>query len=411
MDYRLIVVILALLGGAYNILLNAVKFRSLNNPTPANLTDVYDAETYEKWKKYGAEHCKVQIVFKAIYLIITLILLLTNAYASFANLFPSGAFMQLLAVILLECLVNTVVSVVENYISDMKIEEKYGFNRTTMKTFVGDRIREFVVELLLSVGIASLVLVLYNALGGWMVLLFVAVMLAFTALITFIAPILSRIGNKFTPLEDGELKTSLVALLTKHGYQVKAIEVMDASRRTTKLNASFSGFGKLKTIVLYDNLINAMTPNEISAVFAHELGHGIHKHLLKRLILNLVFFAIIGLLAWLAVSVNDAYIQFGFTNGVNYGFAYILLTLALSVIQPLTNLGINALSRKHEYQADKQAVQEGFGIEMITAFKKLAKGNFAHLSPSKLNVLLEYSHPPLNLRIENVEKEIANLNK
>jgi STE24 endopeptidase len=245
-------------------------------------------------------------------------------------------------------------------------------------------------------------------LGVWMIVLFAAAMLAFSLILSFLYPIFSRIGNKFTPLEDGELKDSLLALLEKYGYKVKAIEVMDASRRTTKLNAYFTGFGKMKTIVLYDNLLGAMTPDEICAVFAHELGHGLNKDVLKSQILNVGNFLLMATMAWGASEISEFYTAFGFES-INYGFTYILLVIGLGLLQPLIGFVINARSRAAEYRADRQAVKEGYGEAMITAFKKLAKDNFSHLSPSKINVVLEYSHPPLDRRVEEVEKAMRSL--
>ena len=196
-----------------------------------------------------------------------------------------------------------------------------------------------------------------------------------------------------------------MSLLTKHGYKVKAIEVMDASRRTTKLNAYFTGFGKLKTIVLYDNLVNSMTPDEICAVFAHELGHGLHKDVPKTQALNLINMALMGAVAFLAVSAPELHTAFGF-DGVNYGFVYLLMGTGLGIVQPFMSLLMNAKSRAAEYRADRQAVSEGYGEAMISALKKLARENFSHLSPSRINVVLEYSHPPLGDRIAAVEKQL-----
>jgi STE24 endopeptidase len=229
-------------------------------------------------------------------------------------------------------------------------------------------------------------------------------------LISFIYPYLSRIGNKFTPLEDGELKDRLYEMLSKHGYSVKAIEVMDASRRTTKLNAYIAGFGKTKSIVLYDNMIEKMSTDEICAIFAHEMGHGLHKDVLKGQLFNVGYIALISALVYFAVAEPRLCTEFGFTS-VNYGFAYLLVSVGLGVLQPLTSMAMNARSRAAEYAADRQAVLEGYGKPMITAFKKLAKDNFANLSPSKINVVLEYSHPPIHSRVEAVEKAMAELNK
>ena len=405
---KLLVIIAVIVSGLYQLALSLVQYRSASNPTPKNLSDVYDAETYDRWKRYSAEHSRLSIVSGLIGCLVSVLMLATNVYSAFASMFGDSWFMQLFSVILLESAVGTVVSVIFSYIGTMKIEEKYGFNRSTIKTFVIDKIRGFIIEFGISIGIVVLLRAVHVWLGNWMILLFAVAIFLVTLVISFLYPILSRIGNKFTPLEDGELKDRLMELLTKHGYTVKAIEVMDASRRTTKLNAYFTGFGKLKTIVLYDNLVNAMTADEICSVFAHELGHGLHRDVLKSQILNFGNLLIMSLIVWGAVSAPVLHTAFGFDE-INYGFAYILLSAGLGLIQPLTSLVINARSRRAEYRADEQAVKEGYGEAMVSALKKLARENFAHLAPSRINVVLEYSHPPLGDRIAAIENGLLNL--
>lgn len=403
---KLIFIALAVLTGIYDLVLNVIRYRSANNPTPENMADVYDAETYVKWKKYSAEQSRLAILTSIISCVIEVALLATNAYSAFASLFGEHPITQLFAIILLVTAVNFVTSVVRSYIMNMVIEQKYGFNKTTIKTFITDCIRDLILNFGLSFGLACLIYGVYGALGAWMILVFAAVVFAFTMVMSFLYPIFSRIGNKFTPLEDGELKDKLLALLEKHGYKVKAIEVMDASRRTTKLNAYFTGFGKMKTIVLYDNLLNAMTTEEICAIFAHEMGHGLNKDVLKGQILNIGNMLLMAVAVYFAASVPEFYSSFGFGE-LNFGFTYVLTGIMLGVIQPLTGFIMNARSRKAEYRADAQAVIEGYGDATVTAFKKLARDNFAHLAPSRINVVLEYSHPPLAERIAAVEKLMA----
>lgn len=405
MEIKIIAAVIASVTFVYHLVLGIVQRRSANNPTPESVSDVYDTETYLKWKKYSGENSVLGIASTVVSFVVSLCLLLTNAYSAFASLFPDTVFWGLFSVILLETMADTVFSIIKSYISTMIIEEKYGFNRSSAKTFVFDIIRGILLEFGLSLAMVCALWGIHAAFGDWLILLFAAVLFVFTLAVSFLYPIFSRIGNKFTPLEDGELKDRLMSLLTDHGYKVKAIEVMDASRRTTKLNAYFTGFGKMKTIVLYDNLVNAMTPDEICAVFAHELGHGLHKDVLKQQIMNLGNLLIMACVVWLAVREPALHTAFGF-DGVNYGFAYILLGLGLGLIQPLTGLVMNAYSRHAEFRADRQSVKEGYGEAMITALKKLARENFVHLSPSKLNVVLGYSHPPLAQRIDAVEKEM-----
>ena len=405
MKYRISVLLMLVLGKAYRLMLGIVQYRSAGNPTPEAVADVYDRETYEIWKRYSAEKSRLDIVSTGLSFALMLVLLCSDAHAAFAGLFPKAPVMQMLAVVLLEALAETVLGVGISYVNTMVIEQKYGFNRSSMKTFVFDQLRNLAVELGLSVFLAWVLMKLHLSVGNWLIPLFAAVMFVFTLVISFLYPVLSRIGNKFVPLEEGDLKDRLVGLLNKHGYQVKAIEVMDASRRTTKLNAYFTGFGKLKTIVLYDNLVNAMTPDEICAVFAHELGHGLHKDVLKRQILNFGNMLLMAAVVWLSVRLPQVHEAFGFEE-LNYGFAYILTVLGLEVVQPLAGMVMNAYSRFGEYRADRQAVREGYGEAMIQGLKKLARENFSHLAPSKINVVLEYSHPPLHQRIEAVEKEL-----
>ena len=403
---KLLVIILALVGVGYSVILNLYKRRSAENPIPESVSDVYDDETYTKWRAYNAEHSRLDLLSSIVSGVANLILLGLNVYSAFAGLFPADPVVQTLAVVLLDVVVSEIVHLGFSYHGTMVIEQKYGFNKSTKKTFVTDKIRGFILSAALSLAIAFLLMALHNWLGDYLIILFAAVMFLFSLLISFLYPLLSRIGNKFEPLEEGELRTRLMELLTSHGYKVRDIKVMDASRRTTKLNAYFTGFGSSKTIVLFDNSVNAMTPDEICAVFAHELGHGLHKDVLKLQIINIGNFLLMAVAAWLAVCSSVIHEAFGFGE-VNYGFAYILIGIFISLIQPLTSMVINALSRKFEYRADRQAVTEGYGEAMIHALKKLARENFAELAPTRVSVLLEYSHPPLADRISAVQAQIS----
>lgn len=406
MNWKLLVLLLVLAGHGYRLLLEMVHYRSANNPTPANVADVYDAETYQRWKRYSAEKSRLSILTTVVSLILTVALLCLNAHAAVAGFFGSNVYVQLIAVLVFQALVETVANVGLNWVDTMVIEQKYGFNRSTVRTFVTDQLRGFVLELVLTIALMSLLALIYQALGDWVILLFAGAVFAITLVIAFLyGPVFSRMGNKFVPLEDGELKEKLMALLTKHGYQVKAIEVMDASRRTTKLNAYFTGFGRLKRIVLFDNLLSAMTTDEICAVFSHELGHGLHKDVLKQQLLNFVNLLVMAVTVWLCVRIPGLHTAFGFVE-VNYGFAYVLLGAGLGLLQPLTGMMMNAYSRRAEYRADQQAVKEGYGEYLTAALKTLAKENFSHLSPSPLLVVLEYSHPPLSQRVEAIDRAL-----
>ena len=402
MDLKAIALLVMLVVYLYKLALNVIQWRSAGNAIPANVADVYDGETYRKWRAYHAEKCRLQIMQSTVSFMADVLLIFFNVFAAFAGLFPGGAFMQLFGVLLLSSLEGLIL-LPFFYYDIMVVEEKYGFNRSSQKTFWIDQLKSFVIGLVVIVGIASLLMWVHLTLGNWLAPAFAILMTLLVLGFAFLYPVLSKVFNKFTPLEAGELKEKLTGLLEKHGYRVRAIQIMDASKRSTKSNAYFSGFGKMKTIVLYDTLVQAMTPDEICAVFAHEMGHGLHRDTLKNQILSFIQMLILGVLAALTLQSAAIFLPFGFTE-VNYGFAIMLITgVEFALIVPLFGLLVNAISRRAEYRADAQAVQEGYGEALVSALKKLARENFSDLSPDPLLVKLEYSHPPLSQRIAAIE--------
>ena len=243
MNYKAVAVVILCVVYLYSLFLDLIRLRSRNNPIPANVGDVYDRDTYLKWRRYRGEKVCWGIFSAAAGFAIDLALILTNAYAAFARLFPKSDWWQMLAVMLLSALA-TLPLIPFAWYDTMHIEEKYGFNRTQAKTFAGDKVKEFLLQFGLMIGLASMVMGLHKSFGDWLILAFAAFATLFLLFITFLFPFFSRIFNKFTPLEDGELKEGITALLEKNGYKVRAIQVMDASRRSTKSNAYFTGSGR-----------------------------------------------------------------------------------------------------------------------------------------------------------------------
>ena len=408
MNFKIITLVIVTAIYLYNLLLAIVRAGSSKNPIPANVSDVYDPETYQKWRSYHAEKSRLSIASSTASYLIDMVLLAFNLYAAFASLFAENDFSQLLAVMLLSSL-SGLLLIPFSYYNTMNIEERYGFNRSKKKTFWADQIKSFVIGLGVAIGIASLLMWTHRLLGDWLILAFAIIMMIIMLGIVFLYPVLSKVFNKFTPLQDGELKDKVTELLSRHGYKVRAIKVMDASRRTTKSNAYFTGFGKMKTIVLYDTLVNTMTVDEICAVFAHEMGHGLHKDTLKNQIMTFFQVSVMGVLAWLTLRTPAIFTAFGF-DGINYGFASIMMmSVEFALIAPLFSLIICAISRRAEYRADRQAVSEGYGDSLVSALKKLARQNFSDLAPSPVVVKLEYSHPTLSQRIDAINA--AEMNK
>lgn len=403
MNFKLAAIIIISIVYLYNLALSIIRARSANNPIPENVSDIYDSETYARWRSYHAEKSRLSIASSTVSFVIDLALIIFDVYAAFARLFPAEMFQQTFAVILLSSL-TSLAMIPFDYYNTMSIEERYGFNRSKKSTFWLDQIKQFIISTALITGIGSMLMWAHTTLGDWLILAVAVIMTLFALVTSFLYPILSKVFNKFTPLEDGELKDKVTALLRSHGYKVRGIKIMDASRRTTKSNAYFTGFGKMKTIVLYDNLVKNMTTDEICAVFAHEMGHGLHKDTLKNQILTFVQMAILSVMAWLTLRSEALFTQFGFST-VNYGFAIILIVSAeFALISPLFGLLVNLHSRRAEYRADRQAVKEGYADALISALKKLARENFSDLAPSPIIVKLEYSHPTLSQRIAAIKR-------
>ena len=405
MNFKVLALVCYCLVFCYDIFMSAVAYRSKNNPIPENVKDLYDAETYSKWQAYHRENSVVHIVSTVTSFLIYLVIIALDVMPHFAV--SDNPYLSMITVLLFVLTLDTLVDAVFSYIYSMKIDEKYGFNKMTVKTFIADKIKAYIIMTVLYIGLMSLFILIYESLGDWILLLFTGVLVAVLFVTMFLYPYFSRIYNKFTPLEEGELRTKLTALLEKNGYHVREIQVMDASKRTTKSNAYFSGYGKSKTIVLFDTLIETMTPDEIVAVFAHELGHGLHKDVVKNSFLSILNMLVIVVMAWLTVKTEAIYPDFGFA-GRNYGFALLLVMLVeFPIISPIFSAAASAVSRRAEYRADAQAVKEGLGNELISALKKLSKDNLAHLSPSKIEVVMTYSHPPISLRIASIEKKMS----
>ena len=404
MNYIALVLILLTVKYLFNLVTNYLDWKSMKNPVPANVKGIFSAEEYQKWKSYHSEKVRLSILSSTFDFIITVLAFAFCWHAGFAELFPKNPVWGIFAVLLCDNLIH-LIEIPFTYYDKMKIEEKYGFNRSTKKTFWLDQVKSFIVDMVVLPLIGMLIMLIHKSLGDWMIPVLAIALTCFILAVTFLYPIFSKFFNKFTELEDGELKEKLTALLSKNGYQVRAIQVMDASKRTTKMNAYFTGFGKMKTIVLYDTLKEALSVDEICAVFAHEMGHGLHKDTLKGKVITFVQMLILASLAWFTFRTPELFTGFGF-DGINYGFAMVLIvSVEFAVIAPLFGLVANAFSRKAEYRADAQAVKEGYADALISSFKIMAKSNYINLSPDPLLVKLQYSHPTISQRINAIETQ------
>ncbi|MCS6766628.1 MAG: M48 family metallopeptidase [Candidatus Protistobacter heckmanni] len=306
-------------------------------------------------------------------------------------------------------LVTSVIDLPFSLYSQFRVEERFGFNRMTLGLFFVDMLKGLLVGLILGAPLALAVLCLMNSAGGLWWLWAWGVWMGFNLLLLVFYPtVIAPIFNKFEPLIDEGLKQRIESLLQRCGFASKGVFVMDGSKRSSHGNAYFTGFGAAKRIVFFDTLMQSLTPSEIEAVLAHELGHFHHKHVTKRIIATFaVSLGMLALLGWLSQQVWF-YVGLGVTPALggagNNALALILFFLAMPVFSffftPLSNL----LSRKHEFEADSFAASQTDAHDLISALVKLVQDNASTLTPDPLYTALYASHPPAAIRIAHLEK-------
>ena len=328
--------------------------------------------------------------------------------------FPSGignSFCAFLLFMIITAVPSFIIAIPFSLYSEFVLEKKFGFSNMTLKLWITDTIKSMIISLILIsllTFIAALAFVNFTT-SWWFIL--AAVMIAFTFIMQVVYPkFIAPLFNKFSPLEDGEAKDKIMAILEKIGFKNGGLFVMDASKRSGHSNAYFSGFGKTKRIVLYDTLLKSLTPDELAAVLGHELGHFKLHHITKRLFIMIPMEFVVTFLLYKMAHLVNLYNAFGFTNiaaenvaGVQFIGIFLAAMLWSSVSEIVTPVS-NIFSRKQEYQADAFGAEAcGSPEPLITGLIKLNSENLSELIPPKLYVFWNYSHPTLVERIEKLK--------
>jgi len=386
-----------------DLLLSTLNYRHRNHPVPDNVSDVYDQSDYDKWLKYTMENHRISMiekVFDTVLLILFLSFGLFPVLAGLADGLAKNLVFQTLFFLGFYGAISFVLGIGFHWYRTFSIEERYGFNQSTIKTFILDQLKSILLTIFLGGGIVYALLNLYLHMGNRFILYAWLMMVSITLLINLLyTKLFVRLFNKLTPLPPGELFDNINNLAVSTGYEVKKISVMDASKRSSKLNAYFSGFGKFKQIVLFDTLIEKCSPDEIVSVLAHEIGHAKHKDVLRQFFISTVQMSVVLVLLTFFLSSDELSQSFGF-QAVHMGFALILFGILLEPVGIVAGIPLTYISRKAEYQADAFAAASGYRDAMISALKVLARENFANLTPHPLVVRMTYSHPPISQRIE-----------
>lgn len=282
------------------------------------------------------------------------------------------------------------------------IEERFGFNRMTLRLFIVDLIKQLALGLVIGTPVLLAVLWLMAQMGERWWLYVWLFWCAFNLLILFVYPTwIAPLFNTFTPLEDAALKERIEALLSRCGFSTSGLFVMDGSKRSAHGNAYFTGFGRTKRIVFFDTLLGKLQPEEVEAVLAHELGHFHHRHIVKRIVL--IFGTTLALLFALGQLMQTDWFYTGLgvsgDDAHNMAMALILFFLTVPVFTFLTTPLASLLSRRHEFEADRYAASHASAPDLVKALVKLYEDNAATLTPDPLHSLFYDSHPPAALRI------------
>lgn len=377
------------------------------NAVPVKFQDQITLADHQKAADYSVEKIKVAQIFHFIDLIVFLLLTLAggleliNHMAMQVNASPIMTGLIFFAIF---GLIQMVLSLPQTLYTTFVIEEKYGFNKTTWKTFVSDMAKGLVLSVVLGAPIIYSILWIMERLGSaWWVYAFVF-LTAVQLLIVFIYPtFIAPIFNKFSPLEEGEVKNKIIDLLTRCGFKSSGLFVMDASKRSGHGNAYFTGFGKNKRIVFFDTLLSSLDAEEVEAVLAHELGHMKRKHVLKGMIKG-IFFSFVGFAILGYLRNNTAFFN---GHGVQTITDYMALTLFSMVAGVYTFLLTpisSYTSRKHEYEADQFASENAKASKLISALVKMYKDNASSLTPDPLFSKFYFSHPPALERVTYLEE-------
>ena len=405
--YAVVVLTALLAEHLLHALADWLNLRSLRPEAPEGLRDIYDAQTYARSQEYTRTRTRFGIVASTVQLAVVLLFWSQDGFGRLDEVVRGlelGPLATGLAYLGALGLGWHLVHLPFSWYSTFVIEERFGFNKTDARTFWGDQLKGLLLAAFLGGLLLSAVLWLFRGAGESAWLWCWGVVAAFLILVQFVAPAwIMPLFHRFEPLEDGELRAAILDYARSVSFPLEGIYVIDGSRRSTKANAFFTGFGSNKRIALFDTLVARHTTEELVAVVAHEIGHYRRRHILQGMVIGL---AHVGLLFWLLsrfVHSEGLFEAFGvrepsvYVGLVLFGLLYTPIELALS-------LALNALSRRNEYQADAFAVATtGRARELSDALRKLTAENFSNLSPHPFYVALNDSHPPLRERLEAID--------
>lgn len=406
--YAIIILAAIVIDFVLEIISNRLNLKSLTKELPNEFEDVYDEDTYAKSQEYTRTRTKFGFITGTFNLLLLLGFWFSGGFNwldQWARGFEFGVIGTGLIFIGMLIIAKSIISLPFSLYSTFVIEERFGFNKTDVKTFVTDRLKSLALSVLIGGPLLAGIIAFFEYGGAWAWLYAWLAVTAFSLIMQYVAPTwIMPIFNKFEPLEDGELRQAIESYADKVDFPLQGIYVMDGSKRSSKSNAFFTGFGKNKRIALFDTLIENHTTEELVAVLAHEIGHYKKKHIVKNMTISILHTGIMFVLLSIFLQVPALFDAF-FMEEMSVYAGLLFFGLLYSPVETILGIFMQQMSRKHEFEADRFAastIKEP--EEMANVLKKLSKDNLSNLTPHPFYVFLNYSHPPALKRIKEIRR-------
>lgn len=377
--------------------------KNSSSSMPKELKGIYDEENYTKQRAYDKVKSNFSIISSSFSFILILLMLFFNGFVfvdELAKSYTENKILLSLVFFAILMLASDILTTPFSLYSTFVIEEKFGFNRTTIKTYILDKIKGALISVIIGGGLMALFIWFYNYSGELFWLWTWGVFAAFMILITmFYASVIVPLFNKLTPLADGDLKDEITEYCNKVDFKLDNLFIMDGSKRSSKANAFFSGLGAKKRIVLYDTLANDYTKEEITAVLAHEIGHYKKKHTLTSMLVSILQVGLMLFVLSLVINRPEFSLALGLKEK-SFHVSLLVFSLLYSPLSMLIGVTMNIISRKNEYEADNYAKSTYNAEPLVSSLKKLSVDSLSNLTPHPYYVFVNYSHPTLLQRIK-----------
>jgi STE24 endopeptidase len=409
--YAFIISLVLVFEFLIDLIADLLNIRSLKLPIPSELQGVYDSEAYRKSQEYTRANTRFSNITGTFHLVILLIFwflggfnLLDQVVRSWGLITPVAGVLYLGIIMFAYSLLTLPFEIYDTFV----IEERFGFNKTTPRTFIMDHLKALGLSIILGVPLTLGIISLFEYAGEYAWVFCWILVTIISLVVEFIFPTwILPLFNKFIPIEEGELKTAIMNYANSVKFSIKNVFVMDGSKRSTKSNAFFTGFGNNKRIALFDTFINKHTIPEIVAVLAHEIGHYKKKHIPQGMIIGILHTGAVLFLLSIFLRAQGLYDAFFMQQQSIYA-GFLFFGLLYTPIEMLLSIGMNMLSRKNEYEADKYAATTVKQPQvMIDALKKLSSHNLSNLTPHSFYTFMHYSHPALLQRIRAIQEYVA----